>query len=257
MDNSQTIVGSAVKQCLQESSDSLISSKWRNNTEKDESLVSETSRVKNVRGSEYWCRPFGSTDEVPSLGKMGEVISFCQKNSCRFSKDDLSRVDVIAQLDKKFILGYMRVLSMCEKYQHMLVAFDQHAVHERIRLEKLMAGTKPFLYNFHSHYRFRIIVSNNVINCLLEAYIEVAEGLKEIAAVSINPPFVLNFSDTEIRIISNYQDVFKSFGVTTEPVSTMEVKITSAPKPFADKIANEVIAYYIYQGQTFAIRIIV
>lgn len=45
-----------------------------------------------------------------------------------------STVRLIGQLDKKFILAMV-------EDEKLLVIFDQHAVHERIRLEKLCEGT--------------------------------------------------------------------------------------------------------------------
>jgi hypothetical protein len=50
----------------------------------------------------------------------------------RLHKDDLSRVRFVGQMDRKFL-----VTVVSERY---LVAFDQHAVHERILLENLLAG---------------------------------------------------------------------------------------------------------------------
>lgn len=40
-------------------------------------------------------------------------------------------LEIIGQLDKKFIVAK-------DVEENMLLVFDQHAVHERIRLEKLM-----------------------------------------------------------------------------------------------------------------------
>ena len=59
-------------------------------------------------------------------------------------------LQVIAQVDQKFIICScccsMHFGSANEKEvnsRHLLVAFDQHAVHERIRLEKLIRGLNP------------------------------------------------------------------------------------------------------------------
>lgn len=51
-----------------------------------------------------------------------------------FDKDFLKDVEIIGQLDNKFIVA--NVIT-----KNLLVIFDQHAVHERIRLEKLLKGT--------------------------------------------------------------------------------------------------------------------
>lgn len=47
-------------------------------------------------------------------------------------------LQVLGQLDNKFIVTV--VGPRCVKNQNVIVLFDQHAVHERIRLESLMKG---------------------------------------------------------------------------------------------------------------------
>ena len=49
-----------------------------------------------------------------------------------------SCLQVLGQLDNKFIVTV--VGPRCGKNQNVIVLFDQHAVHERIRLECLMKG---------------------------------------------------------------------------------------------------------------------
>ncbi|XP_059160335.1 uncharacterized protein LOC131943953 [Physella acuta] len=54
--------------------------------------------------------------------------------SVELTKDDLNHIQVIGQVDNKFIAC---MLEGCSSKSQLLVLFDQHAVHERIRLEFL------------------------------------------------------------------------------------------------------------------------
>jgi DNA mismatch repair ATPase MutL len=49
-----------------------------------------------------------------------------------------SFLQVLGQMDNKFIVTVVGLRS--GKNQNVIVLFDQHAVHERIRLESLMKG---------------------------------------------------------------------------------------------------------------------
>lgn len=50
-----------------------------------------------------------------------------------FDKALFNNITVLGQLDKKFIV-------VLEKSKRLVILFDQHAVHERIRLEELLEG---------------------------------------------------------------------------------------------------------------------
>lgn len=50
-----------------------------------------------------------------------------------FTKKLFKNVEVIGQVDCKFI-------AVLEKSRNLIVLFDQHAVHERVRLEELSEG---------------------------------------------------------------------------------------------------------------------
>ena len=54
------------------------------------------------------------------------------KNGVRVEKEDLINVKVLGQIDDKFI-------AIVTQNTNFLVLLDQHAVDERIRLEKLLA----------------------------------------------------------------------------------------------------------------------
>jgi DNA mismatch repair ATPase MutL len=65
--------------------------------------------------------------------KLGKLMS---SKSIKFERDDLSKIQVLFQVDKKFILG------KCTSHgtKELVILFDQHAVHERIRVERLLKG---------------------------------------------------------------------------------------------------------------------
>lgn len=50
-----------------------------------------------------------------------------------FSKNLFKYLETIGQVDKKFIVAY-------DTSKDLVLLFDQHAVHERVRLEELMNG---------------------------------------------------------------------------------------------------------------------
>ncbi|XP_062588687.1 DNA mismatch repair protein Mlh3-like [Saccostrea cucullata] len=57
-------------------------------------------------------------------------------NPCTFTKDMLKDVEVLGQMDNKFIICVLRTESQSHG-SGLLVVFDQHAAHERVRLEQL------------------------------------------------------------------------------------------------------------------------
>lgn len=64
-----------------------------------------------------------------------------------FTKMDFKDLKVIGQIDQKFIAAID-----CKKFN--LIIFDQHAVHERIRLEDLLKGKIPLNSADYSPYTY-------------------------------------------------------------------------------------------------------
>ena len=60
----------------------------------------------------------------------------------RFRMDLFDKIRVLGQVDKKFIAVVAKDLNISNgtTSKDILLLFDQHAVHERIRLEKLISG---------------------------------------------------------------------------------------------------------------------
>lgn len=63
------------------------------------------------------------------------LSSKCEKVELDLNQINLSFVKIINQIDKKFLVG---------TFSDFLILFDQHAVHERIRLENMV---KDYLYS--------------------------------------------------------------------------------------------------------------
>lgn len=83
--------------------------------------------------SPFLQRPPPRETGIPNL----ETFMGTTSTECRFQKEDLQQMRVIGQVDNKFIVAKSLVNG-----KESLVLFDQHAVHERIRLERLLQGEK-------------------------------------------------------------------------------------------------------------------
>lgn len=55
-----------------------------------------------------------------------------------FSRKMFDSLEVVGQLDQKFLVVH-------EKSENLLVLFDQHAVDERIRVERFLKGFNPHI----------------------------------------------------------------------------------------------------------------
>lgn len=71
--------------------------------------------------------------EIPNVKKK----SFVRRtenllDSYKFSKEMFNKLSFVCQWDNKFLITYGQ--------DEFLILFDQHAVHERIRLEKILKG---------------------------------------------------------------------------------------------------------------------
>ena len=125
-------------------------SKWKSEEERSNVTAPEAA-VAAVAGSEMeslvraWQNPnFQHVTEVPAA-----VAAFrksrLNSGPVRFNRSMFRGLSVIGQVDKKFIAATMPYDgeggSACGRNRSLLlVLFDQHAVHERIRLETLIKG---------------------------------------------------------------------------------------------------------------------
>ncbi|KAJ8967406.1 hypothetical protein NQ314_002913 [Rhamnusium bicolor] len=72
-------------------------------------------------------------DSIPNINAPGNKKYMLESDNIHFNKTLFDNINVIGQVDGKFIAVF-------EKTKNLLILFDQHAVHERIRLEGLLKG---------------------------------------------------------------------------------------------------------------------
>ncbi|PSN54405.1 hypothetical protein C0J52_21889 [Blattella germanica] len=114
-----------------------------------------------------------------------------------FKKDIFSNVKILGQLDKKFIVTKLGLAA--GNKQELIVVFDQHAVHERIRVESLMK----------------------------DYHVEGSDTVFKSSAV--DPHIRLKLSDKEARIMSCYEKEFERLGLAFQLLEDSEIEITSVP----------------------------
>ncbi|RYH30745.1 hypothetical protein EON65_04330 [archaeon] len=115
-----------------ESSLATLSAHFMSTIEETQCFVAAEKRSKLVRSSHIMSsKKLGNKDDIQVLNQ--PVPSYpppTHYKSLQLNKQQLGDIQYITQWDDKFLLGYDRV-------NKLLVAFDQHAVHERILFEKL------------------------------------------------------------------------------------------------------------------------
>ena len=120
-------------------------SKWK--SEEERSTVTAP-----VEGSEMmslvraWQNPnFKHVTDVPTAVAAVPNKGRLSCGAVRFKRSMLRGLSVVGQVDKKFIAATMpHEVGDRSRSGNLLVLFDQHAVHERIRLETLIKG-QPLL----------------------------------------------------------------------------------------------------------------
>nr|CAD7392346.1 unnamed protein product [Timema cristinae] len=114
-----------------------------------------------------------------------------------FTREMFSSVKVLGQMDKKFIVTLASVAG--SKKPHVIVLFDQHAVHERIRLEKLMKDYQ--IDGCNTHFR----------------------------STEIIPPLSLSLSSKEVRILSSFEEEFGRLGLYYQLTNETQIYVTKIP----------------------------
>ncbi len=111
------------------SSESVLSDKWRSSDAKsaDLSLIHHDSSVMHLISE--WQNP-----NFTYCSKIGEMPRANVAETFNFERKMFKDIRIIGQVDKKFIAAIVKAR------EEVLVFFDQHAVHERIRLEALTEG---------------------------------------------------------------------------------------------------------------------
>ncbi|CAL8286519.1 unnamed protein product [Lota lota] len=138
-----------------------------------------------------------------------------------FSKAMINSMKVIHQVDKKFLACLINTRDP-ESAQHLgtqgnlLVLVDQHAAHERVRLEKLIADS----YEDDPD----------------------APGERRLCSSSIAPPLELSVTEEELRLLRGCQAPLRGLGLQLElpQGEAPRVLVGRVPLCFAEKEHNEV-----------------
>ncbi|KAG8194296.1 hypothetical protein JTE90_004527 [Oedothorax gibbosus] len=161
-----------------------LEKKWRNPSEKS---ISSYDNVQNIFRN--WENPmFDIASEMNSIED--PKIPVCLPhmyflNSYRFNSNSLSSSKVIGQVDCKFIACIIQDFSDNHKNQRLLTLLDQHAVHERIRLEELTD----------------------------DLYEAKEDGKHIVKSQPITTPLTLTLDPSEIRLLFNYHSRLQDLGI--------------------------------------------
>ncbi|KAF2882431.1 hypothetical protein ILUMI_23750 [Ignelater luminosus] len=111
-----------------------------------------------------------------------------------FTKDIFADLTIVGQLDKKFIVAL-------SKGKNLIILFDQHAVHERVRLETLFSG-----------------------------YTETESGSENLKFKSSKCPqkIALNLMEIDINILINSRRLFENLGLSCV-ISENSLEVTHIP----------------------------
>ncbi|XP_046555149.1 uncharacterized protein LOC124264450 [Haliotis rubra] len=203
-----------------ESSDDQI--KWRQppSAGKDQVEEDEAHSLEDLFSS--WNNP---VLEIPLKSCVSAEVSHTSKAATRsfkslyptkFTKAMLKSFQVLGQVDNKFIACVLQTEELnSSKAPDLIVLFDQHAAHERVRLEQL---TEDIYVN-----------SDDVTDC-------------SIKSSQVSPPRTLTFTEENVRLIKSFRDEFKRIGVTftINGSSRDSLNIHSIPACLVEREANEV-----------------
>ncbi|KAM9777600.1 DNA mismatch repair protein Mlh3 [Neosynchiropus ocellatus] len=131
----------------------------------------------------------------------------------RFTKDMIPSIKVIDQVDRKFLACLINTTEEAADEGNLLVLLDQHAAHERVRLEALVA----------------------------ESY-EDATGGRRLSSSNIVPPLEVHVPDEELRLLRSCEDQLSSLGLelTFPLTSDSPLLVHSVPLCFLERERNEV-----------------
>lgn len=205
-------------------------SKWKSEEERssvtapDAAAASEMASV--VRA---WQNPnFQHVTEVPAA-----VAAFKKSRlncgAVRFKRSMFRGLSVIGQVDKKFIAATMPHDGdgSGRNSSRLFVLFDQHAVHERIRLETLIKGQLSCVILRRSHFCTKKCTQNEIIFSA-EAYPSQAA----VVSGKVDPPIKFSLPADERRLLFHYPSVPAKFGlcVTSSPSGgSDDVSATAVP----------------------------
>ncbi|XP_007549354.1 DNA mismatch repair protein Mlh3 isoform X1 [Poecilia formosa] len=138
----------------------------------------------------------------------------------RFSKNMIHSMKVVNQVDKKFLACLINAreggsTAQTESEGNLLVLVDQHAAHERVRLENLVADS----YEDDPD----------------------ASGKKRLCSSTILPPLGINVTEEELRLLRSSQPQWRNLGleVTFSKTGAPQVFVGKVPLCFMEKESNE------------------
>ncbi|XP_074548042.1 DNA mismatch repair protein Mlh3 isoform X2 [Halichoeres trimaculatus] len=141
----------------------------------------------------------------------------------RFSKDMIHSMKVIHQVDKKFLACLIDTRQdkpstpnpKTEVSGNLLVLVDQHAAHERVRLENLVADS----YEDDPD----------------------APGERRLCSSIILPPLEISVTEEELRLLRSFQPHLRSLGLELEfsEAADLQVLVRKVPLCFMEKESNE------------------
>ncbi|XP_042356293.1 DNA mismatch repair protein Mlh3 isoform X2 [Plectropomus leopardus] len=136
----------------------------------------------------------------------------------RFSKAMIHTMKVIHQVDKKFLACLINTrdeepAALTETEGNLLVLVDQHAAHERVRLENLVADS----YEDDPD----------------------APGERRLCSSTILPPLEITVTEEELRLLRSCQAHLRSLGLEVKFSADPHVFIGKVPLCFTEKESNE------------------
>ncbi|XP_043998243.1 DNA mismatch repair protein Mlh3 isoform X2 [Gambusia affinis] len=140
----------------------------------------------------------------------------------RFSKNMIHSMKVVNQVDKKFLAclinareGGSAVQTENKVTGNLLVLVDQHAAHERVRLENLVADS----------------YEDDPDAC----------GKKRLCSSTILPPLGISVTEEELRLLRSSQPQWRNLGleVTFSKTGAPQVFVGKVPLCFMEKESNE------------------
>ncbi|XP_070834729.1 DNA mismatch repair protein Mlh3 isoform X2 [Chaetodon trifascialis] len=138
----------------------------------------------------------------------------------RFSKAMIRSMKVIHQVDKKFLACLINTrdedpAALTETEGNLLVLVDQHAAHERVRLENLVADS----YEDDPE----------------------AAGERRLCSSTILPPLEISVTEEELRLLRSCQSHLRSLGLEVKfsQAAEPQVFVGKVPLCFMEKESNE------------------
>ncbi|XP_047500098.1 DNA mismatch repair protein Mlh3-like [Penaeus chinensis] len=204
----------AIQSILQDSEMDDDSIKWSEKPSNLGSIEEDSSEVAQI--CQEWEPPTFAMDadilssKVQGTGsergvnKDSSVKIYNIVHPYKFSQEMLQTCKVLGQLDKKFIaceITYTSSDPTLHKVNEIIVLFDQHAVHERVRLETLTE----------------------------ENYESLENGERVIRTCMITPPLEMTLPESEVRLMMAYTRTFIQWGLHFTQVSASQVNFHAIP----------------------------